>query len=86
MADNPLSAPKKIGYGDDLSKAIGSQVKEVQAATGKGLIVLIKPAEHSIYANLVEALDDMDLQKVPTYAIAKVLPKDIDFLKEKGIY
>lgn len=86
MADNPLSAPKKIGYGDDLSNAIGSQVKEVQAATGKGLIVLIKPAAHSIYANLVEALDDMDLQKVPTYAIAKILPKDVDFLKEKGIY
>jgi biopolymer transport protein ExbD len=86
MADKPLSTPKVIGYGKELQNAIAEQGKQVLASTGKGLIVLIKPADHSVYANLVDALDIVNILNVPTYTIAAVLPKDAELLKQSGIY
>jgi hypothetical protein len=50
------------------------------------MMVIIKPAEHSVYENLVDALDEVNITKVPSYAIAAISAKDIDLLKEKGIY
>ena len=48
-------------------------------------MVIIKPTNHSVYANLVDALDEMNITQVPTYAIAKLLPQDVELLKQKGI-
>jgi len=86
MADKPLSAPQVVGYGKNMRTAIIETAKQVKAETGEGLIVLIKPDNHSNYANLVDALDEMNIVQVPTYAIAKLLPKDIDLLKQNNIY
>ena len=86
MADKPLTTPKVIGYGKELRTLMINEEKEVQAATGKNLIVLVKPAAHSVYENLVNTLDELAITNVPTYTIAKILPKDIDLLKENKIY
>ena len=85
MADKPLTVPALIGYGKDMRAAIVETGKQVFASTGKPLMVIIKPNEHSIYDNLVTVLDEMDIVKVPTYAIAAILPKDTELLKQKGI-
>ncbi|HEY2583484.1 MAG TPA: biopolymer transporter ExbD, partial [Mucilaginibacter sp.] len=69
-----------------LRTAIIETGKRVQAATGKSMIVLIKPAEHSVYANLVDALDEVNITKVQTYAIVDISKTDIDLLKQKGMY
>ena len=86
MADHPLTTPKLVQYGKEMRSAILETGKQVLASTGKGLMVLIKPTDHSMYANLVDALDEINITAVPSYAIAKVLPVDIDLLKQKGIY
>jgi biopolymer transport protein ExbD len=86
MADKPLSTPKVVSYGKELQGAITETGKQVLASTGKGLIVLIKPADRSVYSNLVDALDIVNNLNVPTYAIAAVLPKDAELMKQKGIY
>ncbi len=86
MADKPLTTPTVTGYGVQIRNAILEMRKKVFASTGKTMMVLIKPAEHSVYENLVDALDEVNITKVPTYAIAQILPKDIDMLKQKGIY
>jgi hypothetical protein len=85
MADNPLTIPKQISYGKDMRAAIVETGKQVFASTGKPLMVIIKPNEHSIYDNLVTVLDEMDIVKVPTYAISAIQPKDTELLKAKGI-
>lgn len=36
---------------------------------GDGLIIIIKPTKKSTYRNLVDVLDEMNICKVPTYAI-----------------
>ena len=86
MADKPLTTPKLIGYGKEMRVAIIETGKQVFASTGKTLMVLVKPAGHSVYANLVAALDELNITQVPSYAIAAISPKDIDLLKQKGIY
>ena len=86
MADKPLTVPKQISYGKDMRMAIMETTRQVFASTGKNLMVLIKPAQHSQYANLVDALDEINITKVPSYAIAKLQPEDIKLLKRNGIY
>ena len=86
MAEKPLSVPKVAGYGKEIRMAILETGKQVYAATGKNLMVIIKPAEHAVYENLVDALDELNIAKVPSYAIATISQKDIEFLKQKGIW
>jgi len=86
MPEKPLTTPKQVGYGNDLSKAIYDTEMAVFKKSGKGLFVIIKPDDHSRYDNLVETLDDMHIFKVPTYAIAKLTPQDLDMLKQRNIF
>ena len=86
MAEKPLSIPKIAGYGTEMRTAILETGKQVYAATGKSLMVIIKPAEHSVYQNLVDAIDELNITKVPSYAIANISQKDIEMLKQKGIW
>jgi len=86
MANNPLTAPTQINYGKQLSATIAGKVAEVFKRTGKGLFVIIKPSDHSIYNNLVETIDELNSANVPSYAIAKIAPQDIGFLNNKGLY
>ncbi|ASU33281.1 ExbD/TolR family protein [Mucilaginibacter xinganensis] len=86
MADKPLSAPKLTGYGLGIRTAIVEMSKQVLTSTGKSMTVIIKPAEHSAYENLVDALDELNITRVPSYSIAAISPKDVDLLKQKGIY
>jgi biopolymer transport protein ExbD len=86
MPDKPLTTPKLMGYGDEMKRTLMVNGSQVRKATGKGMIVLVKPAAHSVYNNLVETMDDLNITNVPTYAIAKISPQDIEMLKQKGIY
>lgn len=86
MAANPLTEPKQANYGKELGAAIAAKVTEVFKRTGKGLFVIIKPSDHSVYNNLVETIDELHTEGVPSYAIARIAPEDIGFLKNKGLY
>jgi len=86
MPEKPLTTPKQISYGNDLSKAIYDTEMAVYKKSGKGIFVIIKPDDHSRYDNLVETLDDMKIFKVPTYAIAKITVQDLGMLKQHNIY
>nr|WP_067063958.1 biopolymer transporter ExbD [Mucilaginibacter sp. L294] len=86
-AENPLIAATLTNYsGSGLRKAILDTRRYVQQTTGKSMIVVIKPAETSIYENLVNALDEMTITDVQQYAIADIAPKDISLLKERQAY
>jgi hypothetical protein len=67
-------------------KAIVQMQDRVKRTSKDGLIVVIKPSDHSDYENLVETLDDMKLTGVPSYAIAKISSKDIDMLKQQNVF
>jgi biopolymer transport protein ExbD len=86
-AEKPLIAATLTNYSNSgLRKAILNTRRYVQQTTGKSMIVVIKPAEHSIYENLVNTLDEMTITGVQQYAIADIAPKDISLLKDRQAY
>jgi len=86
MIDKPLVAPTITTYGENMDKAILSMTKRVQTATGQNLIVIIKPSAHSVYKNLVNTIDQLNITQTSSYAVTDIASKDIDVLKQKGIY
>jgi biopolymer transport protein ExbD len=53
----------------------------------KRMLVIIKPTASSLYRNFVDILDEMNINKVETYAIDDkvVLPEEQKFMKLSGI-
>lgn len=85
MLANPKIAPKDIAYGKaGLRAEILKNKKAVAEYTGdpkKGLIVIIKPSKKSNYKNLVDVLDEMAIDDVPTYAITDIAPEEVKLLE-----
>ena len=86
LPDKPLIGPTKVNYGKDLTKVITETQKNINQSSGKGMIVVIKPSDHSVYGDLVETLDQLDIAQVPSYAITQITPRDVDMLKQQGVY
>jgi len=81
------SAPETINYGKDgLRKTLIEKGKEIQASTGKYMVVLIKPSDKSNYKNVVDALDEMKITKIESFAIVDITPAEIELLKRDGNY
>ncbi|MDN5285122.1 MAG: biopolymer transporter ExbD [Mucilaginibacter sp.] len=84
---NPIIAPTVTGFNKDgIRKALFETSKMVHDKTGKSMIVLVKPSDHSVYNNLVNVLDELEITKTPSYAIVDIDGHDTDALKEKGVY
>jgi biopolymer transport protein ExbD len=87
LPDKPLTSPAVVDLGKNgLRRALTETGDHVFKATGKGIMVLVKPSDHSKYGDMVTALDELNITRVPSYAIAKILPQDVDLLKNKGAY
>jgi biopolymer transport protein ExbD len=87
LAENPIVAATITNYSKSgLRHAILDVRKKVLAATGKNMIVVIKPGDTSVFENLVSALDEMKITDVQQFAIADIQPKDISLLKDKQAY
>lgn len=83
-AAHPTIAATITNYSrSGLRRAINETREKVFKATGKSMIVVIKPSESSVYENLVNALDEMSINKVDQFAIAAIDKTDIDMLKDK---
>jgi biopolymer transport protein ExbD len=67
------SAPTVDNYGKDgLRKLLVEKSKDIQAATGKPMIVLIKPSDKSTYKNVVAVLDEINITAIQVYAIVDI--------------
>jgi biopolymer transport protein ExbD len=87
MAEKPLTNPTLVNYSKTgLRATIINTGKKIFATTGKPLIVIVKPSAHSLYSNLVQALDELSIASIPSYAIADISSKDIDLLKRQKAF
>ena len=84
--DKPLTVPKVVTNETAIRTAIINTHKLVVASGYPTFMVLVKPDEHSLYENLVNALDELKITDVQSYAIASLLPKEIALLKEYKLY
>jgi biopolymer transport protein ExbD len=82
MIENPLIPPTQVDFGKKgLRAALIYANKKVLQASGKPLIVVLKPSAHAVYSDFVAALDELNIASIQSYAVAKITPKDIDMLK-----
>ncbi|QKJ29106.1 biopolymer transporter ExbD [Mucilaginibacter mali] len=84
--DKPVDAPQVIGYQKDLRHTLLTTAQKIKAETGKDMIVVIKPGEHSVYGNVVNTIDELNITRSPIYAVTEITPKDNDLLKQKSIF
>ena len=85
--DKPLSKPKVIDYSKNGLRAnVLEQRRKIKAATGKDIIILVKPSDHSIYDNLVNTIDEMNIASINRYAIVAITSKDVALLKQQNVY
>lgn len=85
--ENPVDAPQVAGYDKEgLRKALLTASAKIKNETGKPMMVVIKPSDHSIYANLISAIDELNITRINRYAVADISPKDVDLLKQKNIF
>jgi len=87
QVSSPLDGPTVVDYGKNgIRPVLLDKLKSVQATTGKGLIVVIRPSDHSNYRNLVDILDEMKIVDAKQYMIGDISNPEIDVLKSQGIY
>lgn len=87
LPDQPLVAATLTNYtSKGLRHAIMEMRQRVKQATGKSMIVIIKPAQSSVYENLVDTIDELNISSVNQYAISDIQRKDISLLKDKQAY
>jgi biopolymer transport protein ExbD len=80
------ATPQVVNYGrNGLRACIVEANKKVLSATGKSMIVLLKPGKSSIYANLVDAVDELSITGVSTYVIVDPSDKDLAFLVQNKL-
>ena len=81
------SAPTPDTYGKNgIRKALIEEGKRIQAESGKYMIVIIKPSDKANYKNLVDALDEMKITAVQSFAVGDISPGEVELLKRDGLY
>ncbi|MCL4638870.1 MULTISPECIES: ExbD/TolR family protein [Olivibacter] len=85
--EKPLDGPTVVDYGKNgIRPVLLKKMKDVQAATGKPLIVIIRPSDNSNYRNLVDILDEMKIVNAQQYMIGDISTPEVELLKREGIY
>ncbi|MFD1256273.1 ExbD/TolR family protein [Mucilaginibacter terrae] len=82
-----LTPPATENYGKDgIRKVFIEQAAKVKQATGKDILVLVKPSEKSVYKNVIDVLDELNITGIRAYAIVDITPAEIDLLKRDGLF
>ncbi len=83
----PIEGPETVDYGvGGIRDVLLTKIKEIPQATGSDMIVIIRPSEHSTHRNLVEILDEMKIVDAQIFTLGTILPFEIEFLEEHGLY
>lgn len=78
VTTEPLEGPTGTNYtADGIRKVLLEK-----NATIDGLVVLIKPADKSVYKNVVDILDEMNISNIKRYALVEITPEDLDLIKK----
>jgi biopolymer transport protein ExbD len=84
---DPKSAPTVDNYGKDgIRKVLIEKGAEIKRTTGKDMFVIIKPSDKSIYKNMIDIIDELNITNNKLYAIVDITPVEIDLLKREKIY
>jgi biopolymer transport protein ExbD len=87
LPTNPITPPTVTGFGKNgIRQALFDKGKEILAASGKAMIVLIKPSDKSTYSDMVTIMDELNIVNNQQRAIVEITPMEVDLLKRDNIY
>lgn len=87
MTEKPWTIPQLVNFSKTgLRAALVNTNKNVFEKTGKPMTVVLKPSAHSVYANFVAALDELNITNIQSFAVVKISPRDIDMLKQQKAF
>ncbi|GAB3918045.1 ExbD/TolR family protein [Mucilaginibacter boryungensis] len=88
LPGKPLAPPTTDNFGKEgIRKALMENQKKIsEASGGKPMIVLVKPSDHSVYKNMVDIMDELNIAKIDIRAIVDILPAEVELLKRDGNY
>lgn len=85
--EKPLDGPQVVGFNSKgLRHTLFTTAQKIKAETGKDMIVIVKPGIHSVYGNVVNTIDELNITQTARYAIADISAKDDDLLKQQHIF
>jgi biopolymer transport protein ExbD len=90
MGEPGKSTPTIEGFGD-ITKSLIDNRDKVKAATGKDIMVIVKPTDGATYKNFVDMMDELSITKTNLTAPAvdddprNLLDIEKQLMKEKGI-
>jgi biopolymer transport protein ExbD len=77
LTTEPLEGPFGTNYtADGIRKVLLEK-----NATITDMVVLIKPADKSVYKNVVDILDEMNISNIKRYALVDITPEDLELIK-----
>jgi len=88
LIDKPIGAPTTDNFGKNGIRKVLLDMKQkiAQESGGKPMIVLVKPSDKSIYRNLVDIMDELNIANIDIRAIVDITKPDVDLLKRDGNY
>jgi len=87
LVDKPLSPPTVDNFGKDgIRKVLLEESKKTMDASGKPLIVLIKPSDKSVYSDMVNIMDELNITNIQIRAIVDITKPDIALLQRDNLY
>ncbi len=87
LPGQPLEPPTKDNFGKNgIRKSILDLKKKVYDATGGKLIVLVKPSDKSVYKDVVNIMDELNITQIDIRAIVDILPGEVELLKRDNLY
>jgi len=81
------TAPTKDNYGKNgIRKSLIEQAQKIKAATGDDMIVIVKPSDKSVYANMVTVMDELNILGNKQRAIGEITNPELEMMKQYGLY
>jgi biopolymer transport protein ExbD len=85
--DKPAMGPYVVNLNrSDMRKVLLEQNARIKKEQRKDMIVLIKPSDQSVYGNMVNVMDELNITNNNIRAIADISAADVAMLKKNNIY
>jgi len=83
-----IGSPTTDNFGKSGIRKSIEEVKQkiFDESGGKPMIVLVKPSDHSVYGDMVNIMDELNIAKVDIRAIVEILPGEVELLKRDNNY
>ena len=88
LVDKPMGAPTTDNFGKDGIRKVLLELKQkiAEESGGKPMIVLVKPSDKSVYKNMVDIMDELNIAGIDIRAIVDITIPDIALLTRDGNY